>query len=217
MIRIAYEPDFLPLTCENDGAPEGLVIEILNLAFSRAGLEAAYVPLPLADHITALAADDVDAIAFKAITPGHDRGCDFSDPIIKTGAAWLAPTARPWTVADGVDRPRVATPATGPLVALIRDRFPELQIFETSSYDESLNAAATGEADVTALNYHIGVHLVRRGYKNALSIPGAPFDEMDAALAVAVDDPQNILPSFNRALAEFRSSGGIAKIEAAWL
>lgn len=217
MIRIAYEPDFLPLTNRRNGGAEGLVIDILEQTFAHAELAIEFVPIALSNHMKVLGENDAEAIAFKAITPGHDRGCDFSDPMIKTGAAWFCPAANPWSVADAVERPRVATPATGPLVATIENNFPELTIIKVASYDDSLKAVTSHSADVAALNFHIGTFLARRGYQGEIDVPQHPFEELDAALAVATNDPHNILEPFNQALAIVHSEGITKKIEAQWL
>jgi len=98
MIKIACEPDFLPLTSMMNSPPEGLIIEILELTCARAGLTPNFVSTPLADQMTSLKEGKVDAIAFKAITPGHIRGCDFSTRFFITGAGWFAPAGNPWTI-----------------------------------------------------------------------------------------------------------------------
>ncbi|MBT3989815.1 MAG: amino acid ABC transporter substrate-binding protein [Rhodospirillaceae bacterium] len=221
MIKIAVEPDFLPLTSLIDhkasGQATGMIIEILEAVFADTDLVPEFVPVPLAQQLTALNAGDIDAIAFKAITPGHDRGCDFSLPIIKTGAAWFAPKGNPWTPDQATDRSRIATPGTGPLAASLRAKFPKLEILETVSYDASLKAVVETQADVAALNFHIGCYLAERGYSQEIEIPAEPYEQLDAALAVNEGDPENILGDFNTALERVIASGLIPEIETKWL
>jgi len=214
LITVGFEPDFLPLTSLNDTGPDGMIIEILREIFNRSGQTVKYVATPLAQHMTALSLGGIDAIAFKAITPGHARGCIFSHSIIKTGAAWFAPISTPWPSKTGT---KIATPGTGPLAATLRSKYPQFEIVETTSYDASLKAVTSGKADVAALNFHIGSYLVQRGYQNEILLPSEPYENLDVALAVAEGDPENILEKFNRALDNMSSSGRVAEIEQSWL
>jgi ABC-type amino acid transport substrate-binding protein len=214
MITVGFEPDFLPLTSLSDTKPGGMIIDILQEIFTRAGQTVEFIPTPLAKHMTALGQGKIDAIAFKAITPGHARGCIFSHSLIKTGAAWFAPIATPWPSKTGS---KITTPGTGPLAATLRSKYPQFEIIETASYDASLKAAASGQADVATLNFHIGSYLVQRGYQNKILLPAEPYEELDVALAVIEGDPKNILEKFNAALDDINVNGRIAEIERSWL
>jgi ABC-type amino acid transport substrate-binding protein len=214
MITVGYEPDFLPLTSLSDTEPDGMIIVMLREIFARSGQTVEFVPTPLAKHMTALGQGEIDAIAFKAITPGHARGCIFSHSLIKTGAAWFAPISTPWPSETGS---KIATPGTGPLAATLRSKYSKFEIIETASYDASLKAVASGQADVAALNFHIGSYLVQLGYQNEILLPAEPYEELDVALAVTEGDPKNILEKFNSALDAINSNGRIAAIEQSWL
>jgi ABC-type amino acid transport substrate-binding protein len=214
MITVGFESDFLPLTSLNGTKPDGMIIELLQGIFARSGQTVEFTPTPLAKQMTALGQGEIDAIAFKAITPGHARGCIFSHCLITTGAAWFAPIAMPWPNETGS---KIATPGTGPLAATLRSNYPQFEIIKTVSYDASLKAVASGQADVAALNFHIGSYLVQRGYQNEILLPAEPYEELDVALAVTEGDPKNILEKFNSALDDLTANGRIAEIERSWL
>jgi len=215
-VRIGYEADFAPLTFREDGDACGFVIEILTLIFARIGRTAEYIPVPLPDQEKALAAGTIDAIAFKAVIPERAAAYDFSAPITVSGAAWFA---RDGIITDGCPSPgsRIATPGAGPLLAQLRSRYPDFDYPAVGTYAEALDAVIDGAADCAALNFHVGRYLAERDHPGIFSLPEAPFQTLDLAMATAKDKDASMMRDFDRALAELGKDGTLRAVERRWI
>lgn len=75
---VAYIKDFYPYQFQNEGEPQGFVIDILNQVSSEEEIALTYVPMILSDALKALEDGRVDAIAGLNYTAERSRNFEFS-------------------------------------------------------------------------------------------------------------------------------------------
>lgn len=119
-----------------------------------------------------------------------------------TGAAWFAARGGPWPSDSDLLKPheppwRAVTPATGPLVALIRERFPLVELRTCEDYDSALRYVIDGDADAAALNWHVGRRLCQESHPGQFQDPKSPFHAIPLVVATKAGDPGNILARLN--------------------
>ncbi len=216
-VRIAHDGDFPPLTFVEGGRSRGLVIDLAVDVLARAGYEPDFVAVKLADHETALRAGTADAVAFKAMVPRFAATYDQSSPLLTTGAAWFAPARNGLPEGGPPDGARVVTPASGPLVDLLKHDYPRVDLATVGTYAEALGSVVDGAADIAALNFHIGAYLARRDYPEAFAIPAAPFDRQPIAFCVLKGQNGELLDAFDTALRQALADGLGRRLERQWL
>ena len=94
-VRIAHQNDFPPFIYIKDGKSVGLLVDILNAAARREGLEIVFVSVPFAQVHGTLTDGKADAIVPLAITPDRRKSYDFSAPLVTTGGALFVRAPNP--------------------------------------------------------------------------------------------------------------------------
>lgn len=216
-LTLGYDPDFAPLTFAAGDRCRGLVIDILSRVFDIAGIDTAFVPVPLAGHDAAVTGGGTDGVAFKAVIAGRESAYDFSAPLMETGAAWFCLPGVRIGASGPPANARLATPARGPLAAQIQREYPDHPFIPVDSYDDALAAVVEGTADVAALNFHIGCHLSNRTFPGKFVLPAAPFQAMPIALALAAGRFGGVLARLNPVITALREVRGVSAIERQWL
>lgn len=208
--KIGYDPDFAPISFRDArGEPDGVAIGRLAAACSAAGIDCIFVPVALGEQQHRLAEGEVDALAAVASTRERKAGLDLSPPYLETGAAWFSPAP---VQAVPLDRAafdpsaapagtRVTTPSAGPLLAILADRWPHLQIVPAASYRDALERVVGGEASAAALNIDAGRQMCRALFPGRFSLPSAPFLTVSLALACGIGLQRAVLARLSAALA----------------
>jgi polar amino acid transport system substrate-binding protein len=199
MLRVGFDQPFRPLAWMEGGQAQGPLIERVRLLLSQAGFQPSFHPYPNEAIEAALAAGDIDLIAFKGILPQRASSLAFSLPILRSGTALflpldgrLGPAADMSSMADRL----VATPRRGPLAALLTANYPAVRMLLTASYEEALRHVADGEAAAAALNFHVGAYWVR-ALGLPIGLPAQPFMEVDMAIATRFDLAGQFFPAIN--------------------
>lgn len=212
-LKIGFEPNLPPLSREINGEPGGLAIAMVTAICNQADLRIQFTPIKLEQQQAALNTGDIDAIAFVGKSAEGERKFEYSDAYLETGAAWFSLREQPWKDSDAEIRPRIATPAAGPLVGRVKRRYPEATVVEVENYPDALEAVITDLADVAALNFQIGADVAQRIYPDLFLLPSAPFEVMDGVMAVPQGDPGGILGQLNLGISRAKSNGLLSEIE----
>jgi len=217
-LRIGHDAPFEPFGFVENGVSRGMLVEAVGEILKRAGRDCVFQGLALDAIEAALAAGRIDALAFKGISEERRAHMDFSAPLVITGGAAFA---RPGLAASAdlaaYNGMTVVTPERGPLAADIRRRFPQVKLITVASYDASLAAVLSGQADVAALNFQVGQRLINSTYPGRFSMPAEPYLRVPLAFAVAKGRNAELLAAFDRALAELKAEGAIDRLYARWL
>ena len=200
---LGYNPDFAPFTWEEKGRPCGLVIQRLEHLFASAGITLHFSPLAMGKLVPHLANGNIDAIAVTAASAGRQGALGFSKPLALSGGAWFAlRDAAHCALGNPSVSTRVITPATGPLRELIREQFPQVQLETSADYNSALRAVIRGEVHMAALNLQVGSVLCERDFPGQFRIPQVSFCSLPLAMAVALDDPKQLLTRLNPLIPE---------------
>jgi len=216
-VRIAHQESFPPYAAVKDGKSEGLAVDIVRAAAAQAGIELAFVPVPLEQ--LQLTLQDGRAIAYfpAAMTPERRQLFDFTAPLLVTGGALYVrtPNATPENLA-ALSGKIVVTPRAGPLAAIIQRTAPEIKLVVTTSYEESLARLVAGEADAAALDYQAGAIIAARLYPGQVTLPRTKIDEAPLAIAVRKGKDAELLSRLDRGLAAIRANGTLQEINDRW-
>lgn len=201
-LRLGHDIDLAPFAAVEDGQSTGWLLAAAMRAFAQVGRAAQPVPLALGTFEAALKSGEIDAFVGVAVTEERRARLALSAPLVTTGGAWFRPTRR------GGPIRRAATPAGGPLVAVLRRHFPDVAVVETADYAGSLAATLAGEADAAALNLHAGRLLAVRAFDGAFELPLHPFLAIDLAIAVGRSTAALLAP-LDRAIAALKADGAL--------
>lgn len=187
MLTIGYDPEFAPISFAGDsGRADGRAVRQLRSACETARLQCRFVPVALPDQEAFLADGKIDLIAVLAVTPQRLARFELSQPFLGTGAAWFAPGsigAGPFD--PDIATANIATPANGPLVRVVAERWPHLGIIAARDYRDALQRVIDGEASAAALNFDAGKHRCEELFPGRFALPQRPFFDIPLAVACA--------------------------------
>lgn len=199
-LRIGYDPDFAPITFRDaEGGAAGTAIGLLRSACAAADVDCDFVPAPQAVQRNLLFEGAIDALAAMGATAARGSEFSLSDSYLETGAAWFS--RRRFDPVNAPPGTTVATPASGPLVSMIADRWPHLCVVATADYDEALAHAATGPVSAAALNIDVGRWKCEHGFPGLFEPPTEAFARIGLALAWLSDRHEPVLRRLSAALA----------------
>ncbi len=215
---IGHDGDFAPFAFVEDGHSRGMLIEMVDTILTQADFAFEFRAVPLDALEVELAAGNLDALAFKAVTAESRRGHDFSEPLITTGAGAFT---RPGLAAEA-NLARYAgltmvTPRGGPLAAPIKAGHPDIRLVMVDSYAAAIEDVIAGEADVAALNFQVATHLINKRYAGRLTLPRQPFMTVPLAMAADKGRQGHMLTTANRVIAMLKADGVIKAIAEKWM
>ena len=186
-MRVGFDDPFRPLAWTEAGRATGPLLEIAQRIVEGAGLACTLSPLPLDRSLAALAAGEVDALAFKAITPERAQEVVYTRPILTTGASLFH--LKEESTSDAL-----ATPRNGPLVGLLQKRFPGVGLVLTEDYPGALDAVLKGNAKAAALNVHVGWYWAEALYRGRFAYPPQLLARLELAMALSktLADPMRL-------------------------
>ena len=199
--RIGFDHPFQPFAYLDGETPRGSLIDLVAKVMQGAALAFEWVPMTLDQTEPALYSNQVDALAFKGITPERLSTMDFSATLTLSGAAlFRAPGLR--ASDDPKDFPglRAATPRRGPLAAQFARNYPGVELVLVDSYESALEALAEGEVQLAALNFQAGIQIANDLHPGRIGLPRAPYAPLPLAFAVAKGRNADLIQRFNVAL-----------------
>jgi ABC-type amino acid transport substrate-binding protein len=197
-MRAGYNPDFRPFIWQEDGEPRGELADICRNLFEQAAIEVEFVALGLIESQTALLNGDIDALIGMAASPDREDKFLFSQPLIQTGGAWFVRQETTWPddqelAGSDAGTLTVTTPERGPLLAQIKDLFPDLGLLACDNYTQALQMVMDGKVDAAALNLQVGAEMAEDRHPGAFRIPRTPFFRVALAIATTRDDPSGLI------------------------
>jgi polar amino acid transport system substrate-binding protein len=215
--RIVHADPFPPFMEVKSGESEGLGVDILRSAATRAGISLQFLGAPLDRLEQSLDEGRGDGLFIRITSEGH-RSFDFSAPVLTTGSGLFvrAPNAAPHSLAT-ISGKVVATPRAGPLATLVRQSAPSVKLLVTADYEETLARVVAGDADAAALNFHAGRVVAARSFGKQITVPDQMFATGQLAVAVRKGQLQDFLAQLSSGLAMVRADGTSQQIEKRWL
>jgi polar amino acid transport system substrate-binding protein len=209
---------FEPFAVVKGGASEGLTVDILTEALSRAGIKVVFSGQPQEKEQEMVLKGEVDGLSFFAINAERKKSFDFSDPYLMTGGAlFVKSPAPPCNSLKGLEGKTVATPLKGPLAGYIKKNFPGVKVFtDVKDYKSTLEMVLDVKADAAALNTQVGAVLARGSFPGKFSMPEKGFLEIPIGVAVAKGKHGDFLAKFNNGLKAIMADGTYDRIMAKW-
>jgi ABC-type amino acid transport substrate-binding protein len=216
--RLTHIEPFEPFAVVKGGASEGLTVDILTEALSRAGIKVVFSGQPQEKEQEMVLKGEVDGLSFFAINAERKKSFDFSDPYLMTGGALFVKSPEPpCNSLKGLEGKTVATPLKGPLAGYIKKNFPGVKVFtDVNDYKSTLEMVLDGKADAAALNTQVGAVLVRGSFPGKFSMPEKGFLEIPIGVAVAKGKHGDFLAKFNNGLKAIMADGTYDRIMAKW-
>lgn len=210
-LRLAFDPDFAPLTFLEKGQAAGRALDIVRRACARAEITVDFVVIPLTAQARVtcegLALRNLDGFACMALTSTRRTDFRFSVPYLPGRAGYFSRRGRQTIEPACLEHLSVATPRSGPLFPLLSRRPHGPRVVPTTGYRESLSCVWQGEADAAALNAEVGWFLAEELYPQGFTSVAASFPEL-LGLAVAlfpeVKEADTLLARLNPSLAAER-------------
>lgn len=196
-------PPFAELTPQGSA---GIAVDVLREAAELAGLKLELLALPFAQLQAAASDGRASAIFPVAVNPERNDRFDFSDPLIVSGGGLFTRTSDDAGAASlaMLAGKVVTTPASGPLVEIIRRSAPGVSILPSASYEESFEQLIDGRADMAALNFHVGKAMIAQRFAGLVSAPSSTFVDMPMAVAAPRKTRRWLIERLNRALRQIR-------------
>jgi len=217
-IIVGYDPDFYPFTCQSGDNCSGLLVDMTQCTLELSGLHSTFVPVALSSSLSALDRGEIDALCGVAVTPQRAPQYAFSSPLTTTGGAWFFRDGPDGGARSPQSPPRsVATPAAGPLAAIIETQFPGVEIVSTSTYGAAFAEVLNGTVEAAALNYHVGCLRLHRDYPGQFRLPETMFQSISLALAFRSHQPAPVIEKINAAIVQLQNSGELKAIEAQYV
>ncbi|MCC6006580.1 MAG: transporter substrate-binding domain-containing protein [Rhodobacteraceae bacterium] len=193
-ISIGYLDPFPPFCrCGPEGRAEGLFVAILEARAEARGLRLAWHPGLLEALPLALAEGTIEAIAAKALIPERAGTLCLSEPLMETAAALFGPVGSVPPDITRAGAARIATPAEGPLAALVARLAPGSRVVAARDYPDALATVLDGRADWAALNADAGAAEAERAHPGRSAPPGPRFAPLGLSVAVSPGDPHGVL------------------------
>ena len=216
-VRVAHAESFPPYASASEGRSEGMAVDILRAAATKAGLTIAFVIVPFEQLQRTVEDGRADAIFPTGITPERRKTLDFSAPLLATGGSLYvrAPQQAPDDL-KSLDGKTVVTPRTGPLAAYIEKNAPQVKVIRSASYEESLAMLVEGKVDAAALNSHVGGRIADKLYPGKVNVASRMFLEVPLAVAVKKGTQSELLQQLDKGLAAIRADGTWDTLNRRW-
>ena len=217
-VRIAHDQDFPPFAEVKDGKSEGLAVDILRAASTRAGVKVNFVPVSFDQRQLTLDDGRAEAYFPLSITPERLQLFDFTEVLVVTGGSLFVrgPHVPPESLAALAGK-TVVTPRTGPIAAFIQKTAPAVNLVVTTDYEDSLNRLVRGEASAAALSYHVGQCIADQLYPDQVTRSPNMFLELPLAIAVPKGKCGELLIQLNVGIAAIRADGTWQQISDHWM
>ena len=217
LVRIAHDRGFPPFAEAKEGKSEGLAVDILRAASTRAGVKVNFVPVPFDQRQLTLEDGRAEAYFPLSITPERLQLFDFTEVLVVTGGSLFvrAPNVPPESLAALAGK-TVVTPRTGPIAPFIQKTAPAVNLVVTTDYEDSLNRLVRGEASAAALSCHVGQCIADQFYPDQVIRSPSMFLELPLAVAVPKGKSAELLIRLNVGIAAIRADGTWQQMNDHW-
>ena len=191
-IRVCIEPIVPPYTTFNkDGSFSGAVADILALISERSHFNHQIQPvsLPSTDSESVVAAD-CDVVPFVARENMRDSTFDLAPPYLDIALAVAAPIQAPFVNSlREMEGQRVGIVPTHVPEALLKSRYPDVNLIAVESEKQGLDAVEDGDLDAIVGPLDSLAFIIARSNSNDLKISGRIPEGIQVVVATAPDEP----------------------------
>lgn len=218
VIKIATEGAYPPFNnLDANGNLVGFDVEVMNALCAKMNAKCEIVAQDWEGIIPGLLTNKYDAIiAGMSITPERLEKVDFSEPYFSNTIVWLAKTDGSFDPANIKDKVLGGQRATTG-AAYISEKYDGKDGNRVTLYDSYINAyldLKSGRNDAVMAE-KVSANDWLKDNKDGFGLVGDEIDNNDK-LGIAVRKGDALKAEFDKALADIKASGELAKIEAAY-
>lgn len=175
VVTMCVDPDWEPFERINaQGQHEGIAADLVQLVAQRVGLRIELLPVVAWEQsLAASKAGRCQIMSFLNDTPQRREWLDFTLPIFSDPNVIITREEHPY-IADlrVVADERMALPRGTMVAERVRRDFPNLEVVDTDSEDESVRRVSEREADMTVRSLIVAAHAIKKQGLFNLKIAG---------------------------------------------
>ncbi|PYZ92652.1 histidine kinase [Salipaludibacillus keqinensis] len=211
-LRVAYDPDLVPLHHSEDEEAPGFVIELMNRISETANMEVIYLPMTKSEAIERIDNEDIDIILSIPFSEKHSNMMEFTDTIFSTSIGILTRAGD-----EDID---VMTDLSESLVAIQNEtveyeflkNIRRIQYQVASSQKRALTIFLEGRADAFVGNIVTANTLLREyDLEEDYSFADSHLLHVDYSLAVQ-DENYSLLNQLNSEIRRMKASGEYSEL-----
>jgi len=217
-IRVATEAAYPPFEMVDENTKElvGFDIELVNAIADKAGFEVEFANTPFDSVLAGMATCQYDAAASAiTITAERSEKMGFSDPYINAGQVTTVRLENSDITGPADLKGKtigVQLSTTGQIEA---EKIEGATIKPYDTVDLAFLDLANGQVDAVVADYPTTLNYVNKS-KDKIKITGEVFTDESYGIAVCKTNTE-LLEKINKAIAELKADGTIAKLEEKWL
>ena len=192
-IRIADIPPYQII--KSNEAPQGIVIEYLELIEKRTGIEFKHevTDQPFAEFLESMKQrQGPDMTAVIVPTPAREQYLSFSEPYIYSPyVIFMREQDKPILDISGLAGKTLAVPRGFVVQEQLGRDYPEIRLALFDSDEKALKAVTTGQADAYIGNLTTASHIIHeRGFTTLKVAAAGPFGDQVLAMGIRKDWPE---------------------------
>ena len=173
VITVHNEKNWPPFNFNENGQPQGVSIDYMNILADKLGVKVKYVTGPSwNEFLEMLKNRELDVMLNIVRTPDRLKYVLFTDPYLQNSNTIVSHKDSPiYTVQDLYGK-KVAIPKGFFYEEIIRKNHPEIKLVLLEDILAGLKAVSLGEADATLGEQAVVYHLIRRNMLSNLNVSG---------------------------------------------
>ncbi len=215
-VKMCNNPNWEPIEFVEEKKAKGIAIDILNEAVKDLGLELLTVETNSWEESQKfLKEKKCDILAAAAKTAKREEYALFTRPYMSYKLAIITKNDKPFVkgIEAILDKTMSRKKASG-VIAILKKRYPGINIKETSGYEESLKMVSKGEVYYTIATLPVASHYISKFGLYNLHIAG--YLDISFNLSVGVRDDKKILRDIFQSALDRVPQKFVTKVENEW-
>lgn len=220
IIRVHNEEAWPPFNFFENGKPQGLSIDYMNLLAEKLGIEVEYITGPSwGQFMEMIRSHKLDVMLNIVKTEDREKFILFSEPYIKNPNVIASKTDAPYETMEELNGKIVALPKGFFYEEILKKEYPDIQLYLVEDVLACLTAVITGDADATFGEEAVINYLIFSNLLSAVRISGEVTlgSEDYQNLHIGVRDDWPLLHSSLQKAAETISSQELREIFSRWV
>jgi ABC-type amino acid transport substrate-binding protein/signal transduction histidine kinase len=191
-IKMCNNPNWNPIEyIDKDGKPQGIVIDILNDIEDRLNIKFEHIPTSSwSESQQFLKSKKCDILPAATETKSRKEYANFTTNYLTYRLAIITQHNKPFinSIESILDKTMSRKKGSG-IISKLKAKYPNIQILETSGYEESLKKVSNGEVYYTIATLPVASHYISKFSLYNLHIAGYLDISFDLSIAIRDDKP----------------------------
>lgn len=173
VIRVHNETDWPPFNFYEDGTPQGLSVEYMNILAEKIGIKVKYISGPSwNDFLEMMKSGDLDVMLNIVKTPERQKYLLYTKPYIRNPNTILSRRDTPFNSLEQLFGKTVSLPKGFFYEEILKRDFPKIKLHLVKNVQESMKAVIFGKADAAVGELAVFNHLMSREMMTGLVLKG---------------------------------------------